>query len=750
MIRMDGYRIRLVAVGVVFCSSFAFPELLWGQTGENDTDSTRITAAGPRLGPVVVVEVAFPNRDDLGRLARAGYDISNVQGNVATIYASLEELEHLKQTGYPLREIDERIQHEGFSLMALGSYHSYAPLTDELSAYAEANPDICRLYTLGQSVEGRELWAMLITDNPDDEEDEPEFKYVASMHGNEPEGAEMCLYFIDLLLTQYGQDDRITNLVNGTAIWIVPLMNPDGLDLMNPDAGKLGTRANANGIDLNRNFPLLTDGSGNIFTGEPLHDEGRQPEVRHIMNWTVENSFVLSAAFHYGSLLVCYPYGYNEQMEAVDTPTPDDLLFEEISRRYSVHNPPMWNNPNRPDGIINSAAWYPVRGEMADWNYRYVSCNEVTVELGGATAMLSTSQIATLWSNNSESMLSFLEAVHIGVRGVITDRGSGDPLWAEVIVEGNAQPVFTDPDIGDYHRMLLSGTYDLVFYAPGYIPRLVRDIAVTDGPAIRVDIELLPEQASPDFNLDRRVDIKDLLRLIEHWGQNEPLVDIAPLPDGDGIVDEQDVDLFMEYWQEEIPIPEIAPYLIAHWKLDETEGMVVADSVGDNNGYAAGDPYWQPDSGQVGGALEFDGEDDFISTSAPLNPADGPFSVFVWVKGGDPGQAIISEPGGADWLSLDPLTGHLMTELTNNGRSSGPLLSETTIDDGSWHKVGLVWDGSRRALYVDGHVAAEDTQVSLKSPGSGFYVGVGDVTDSSTFFAGLIDDIRIYNRAVKP
>jgi len=92
----------------------------------------------------------------------------------------------------------------------------------------------------------------------------------------------------------------------------------------------------------------------------------------------------------------------------------------------------------------------------------------------------------------------------------------------------------------------------------------------------------------------------------------------------------------------------------AHWALDETEGMVVADSAGNNNGYALGDPIWQPDGGQVNGALEFDGVDDFISAPAVLNPADGAFSVLAWVKGGAPGQVVLSQIAGANWLSTDP------------------------------------------------------------------------------------------------
>ncbi|UCE50422.1 MAG: LamG domain-containing protein [Phycisphaerales bacterium] len=91
-----------------------------------------------------------------------------------------------------------------------------------------------------------------------------------------------------------------------------------------------------------------------------------------------------------------------------------------------------------------------------------------------------------------------------------------------------------------------------------------------------------------------------------------------------------------------------------------------------------------------------------------------------------------------------------MTELTSAGRAGGPLLSQAVITDGNWHRIGLVWDGSHRTLYVDSVVVAEDTQDDLESPGSSLYIGCGDPIQPSTFWSGLIDDIRIYNRAVKP
>jgi hypothetical protein len=151
----------------------------------------------------------------------------------------------------------------------------------------------------------------------------------------------------------------------------------------------------------------------------------------------------------------------------------------------------------------------------------------------------------------------------------------------------------------------------------------------------------------------------------------------------------------------------------------------------------------------VAGALQLDGIDDYVSTGF-LNPADGPFSVAAWVRGGGAGQTIISQSGGANWLSTDLVDGSLMTELKTSGRGGAPLLSETPIVDGGWHRIGFVWDGSSRTLYVDGTAAAEDTQDSLESSGSGLYIGCGKNMEPGTYWRGLIDDVRIYGRTLSP
>jgi len=217
------------------------------------------------------------------------------------------------------------------------------------------------------------------------------------------------------------------------------------------------------------------------------------------------------------------------------------------------------------------------------------------------------------------------------------------------------------------------------------------------------------------------------------------------MPWGDGKVDEKDLEVLMRYWQQEV----LPASLIAYWKLDEAEGTVAADKAGTHNGTLVGNPIWQPTVGRVKGALQFDGIDDYVITAFVVDPAQGPFSVFAWVKGGGPGQVLLSQVSGANWLMIAP-NGALVTELKQSGRQGKPLTSSAVITDGAWHRVGFVWDGTGRILYVDAVEAARDTQAGLAASIGGLYIGAGTTLAPGTFWSGPIDDVRIYNQAMKP
>jgi len=246
-----------------------------------------------------------------------------------------------------------------------------------------------------------------------------------------------------------------------------------------------------------------------------------------------------------------------------------------------------------------------------------------------------------------------------------------------------------------------------------------------------------------DFNGDGIVDLDDLLAMIDCWGTDEPLCDIGPMPWGDGVVDKKDLAVLMSHWGEETA-------LIAHWALDETEGGVASDSAGVNDGTLVGDPIWQPAGGKIGGAVQLDGLDDHVAAGFVCDPSKGSFSVFAWVQGGGPGQVVISQQGGVNWLMADPTTGALMTELQKGGRNSKALCSDAVIADGAWHRVGFTWDGSNRTLYVDGIAVAQDTQSGLTGSTTGLNIGARSTLVPGTFWQGLIDDVRIYDKAIKP
>ncbi len=458
-------------------------------------------------------EITVWDREGLMRLIDMGADVDNVQGNKVFVYASEKILEKIAALGYEISLIPDSFPHEE---RRTANYRSYEGMGQELAAIAETYPHLCRVFSIGQSVQGRELWVMKITDQPDTEEDEPEITFISSMHGDEPVGMELSMNLIHLLAEEYGTNPELTGLVNETEIWIMPLMNPDGYEM--------GIRSNANGTDLNRSFPDRVKDPFASF-------EARPAETRHVMNWAMANSPVLSASFHTGALLVNYPFDSDPDSRSVYSACPDDELFIEQSLTYSSKNLPMYNSSEFWRGIVNGVEWYQVYGGMQDWHYLWLGCNQVTIELSDDN-WPNFSQISALWEDNRSAMPAYMQWSLKGIRGIVTDSISGKPLKAAVRVEGIDHNVFTDPDVGDYHRMLLPGTYSIRVSAEGYREQTVRDIPVGSGGAARADIALTRNDAG-DMNGDGKTDLADavmILQMLTGTQSNAPKI----VPDIDG------------------------------------------------------------------------------------------------------------------------------------------------------------------------------------------------------------------------
>lgn len=334
-------------------------------------------------------------------------------------------------------------------------FHDYDEMVQILNQTAQDHPDIVEIQGLGFSVEGRIIMAAKVTDNPQEEENEPEFRVIGLHHGDELMGTEVNLLLLDYLTDNYGSDSTVTSLVDDTEIWIIPMMNPDGRM-----ATPYPTRYNANGVDLNRDYGYMW----NQLTPAAFS----QPETRAIRNHGLENTFMLSLSFHTSGDIVNYVWNYS------GVPTPDNDIVEQLSEEYGTFNG-YW--------VIHGYYWYQTYGDCNDWSYGSRSSIDWTIEV-------SDYNIDQVWNLNRDAIITLMGHADEGIRGTVTDSQTGEPIDAIITVEESGYPWYNDPSLGDYHRMLLPGTYTVTFSSPGYVDTTISGISVSDTGATILDVAL--------------------------------------------------------------------------------------------------------------------------------------------------------------------------------------------------------------------------------------------------------------------
>uniref|UniRef100_A0A8C2YC87 Carboxypeptidase D n=1 Tax=Coturnix japonica TaxID=93934 RepID=A0A8C2YC87_COTJA len=383
---------------------------------------------------------------------------------------------------------------------------------------ASAPPGLARLFSIGQSVEGRPLWVLRLTagqEAPRDGEEpggpplpgRPQVKLVGNMHGDEPLARPLLLQLgRELVRGWAGGDARIGRLLNSTDLYLLPSLNPDGFEhAQEGDCGGGGAsgRENSRGRDLNRSFPDQFEAS------EP--DLEPVPEVRALIAWMRRNKFLLSGNLHGGSVVASYPYDDSptHKPTGVYSKSADDEVFKYLAKAYASHHPIMrTGKPNCPgeegetfpEGITNGAQWYDVEGGMQDYNYVWADCFEITLELSCCKYPM-TSELKMEWENNRESLLSFIEKVHIGVKGFVRDAVTKAGLENTTIVVAGIAHNITAGKYGDYHRLLVPGTYNVTAVLTGYTPLTRENIEVKEGDATEVDFFLQPVVMAPAPNL---------------------------------------------------------------------------------------------------------------------------------------------------------------------------------------------------------------------------------------------------------
>lgn len=373
--------------------------------------------------------------------------------------------------------------------MEWDTYPAYSQYDSIMQSFVALYPALCHIDTIGRSVNGKLVLALKISDNAAIDEEEPEVFYSSTIHGDETGGFVLMLRLADYLLKNYNSDSRVKNLVDNLQIWINPLANPDGTygtgNVINSP-----TRFNANGFDLNRNFP-------DPFTPNTL----KQRETLDMMKFMRKHRFVISANFHSGSEVVNYPWDrWLSKLHA------DDSWFNSISRAYAdtvhVYSGPAYMN-ELDNGVTRGAVWYIVYGGRQDYITWGLQGREVTIELDD-NFITPTAQLSILWTNNRRSLLGYLENAFYGIYGHIINARTSAPVSAKVFIKGHdkdSSQVYSDTLSGSFVRLLSPGLWDLTFSAPGYRDTTISNIAVYARQKTDITVKMDPYVSSIDTTL---------------------------------------------------------------------------------------------------------------------------------------------------------------------------------------------------------------------------------------------------------
>ncbi|MEI6853709.1 MAG: M14 family zinc carboxypeptidase, partial [Bacteroidota bacterium] len=433
--------------------------------------------------------------------------LPNGQGYEVRAYANPNEFQEFLTRNIPY-EIIPKFQPKAMTMATTvaqmvnwDAYPTYSVYEQMMAAFATNYPNLCNIDTIMSSTPSGNYRILVarISDNVNTHENEPQFLYTSSMHGDEATGYILTLRLINYLLTNYGTNTKVTNLVNNCEIWINPLANPEGTYYQSSPVGSTvanSRRYNLAGTDLNRNY---LDPS----VGANPDGLSYAPETVAFMNFASNHHFNMSANFHGGAEVLNYPW---DDWTTAQNPNADAAWWERVCTAYvdsaRLVTPTYMSDPTvAADGVTEGAEWYSITGGRQDYMNWFHKCREVTIELDG-TKLTQTQNLILKWNENYRSLLNYMQESLYGVRGIITDSCSGLPIRAKVWVNGydqtnDSSQVYSALPVGNYHKYMIAGTYSITYSAPGYTSKTITGVALANGAATIRNIQLAPA-AAPD------------------------------------------------------------------------------------------------------------------------------------------------------------------------------------------------------------------------------------------------------------
>jgi succinylglutamate desuccinylase len=398
---------------------------------------------------------------------KINYERASVDGRELNVYAIPEELYLLQTTGigYEVLIEDLNSHYRGYwDHLVPPGYHSYEEIIALADSLATVFPSICKKLMYGTSLGGRQLAALKISDNVDEEETEPEILFDGGCHGDEIGGSENLIRFARDLCLGYGPDSIITALVNHREIWLYLMVNPDGRANM--------SRFNEAMVDINRDYGYMWDASGGSTAAFS------QPETRALRDCLLEHRVSVYISYHSGIEQAAYPWAYRGEEPR------DKVNLRRVAMAYSDSS----LYPALPYGQ-SYTIMYQSNGMSIDYNYGTLGQACITMELSGNKQP---PDPLVYYNLNYPAMLEMIRIAGCGVEGTVTDSVTGNPLDASVWVDGFF-PVYTEPVAGDFHKILTPGTHTLKVTANGYSPKKGILFNVPQQGSAEVNILLSPD-----------------------------------------------------------------------------------------------------------------------------------------------------------------------------------------------------------------------------------------------------------------
>jgi len=349
------------------------------------------------------IKIEHVDSNDIALFQTSGIDIDHAnyeEGRFIEFAISESDILILNDLGYDYQIIHDDLQQfyesrltenhtREFGLGSMGGYYTLEEAVQRLDDIHEEYPEfVSEKISLGQSFQGRDIYAIKVSANVDIDEDEAEVLYTGMHHAREPMSFMNLYYFIYWILENYGVDDRATQILNSREMWFIPIVNPDGYEYnrsIAPNGGGMQRKnmrntcnSSADGIDPNRNYDYMWGLDDQGSSSDPCNETYRgssafsEPETQAVRDFIEQKDFTIAMNYHSYSNLLIYPFGYSYE----NPMNTDDLnTFIEYAQDMTQYNNYEWGT--------GTELLYPVNGEACDWMYGVHGIFAYTPEVGG-------------------------------------------------------------------------------------------------------------------------------------------------------------------------------------------------------------------------------------------------------------------------------------------------------------------------------------------------------------------------------